>query len=85
MMTSSVYCGSGGDDSPPGIDSQKPSSCLLDVMSVKLTEMDLYSAVRKEGSTEQQLSDSCVSFRGYYIQIDENRPLRERSVTYGSK
>lgn len=75
-MTASVYFDEGED-----FDSNtEEQNCLLDVMSVKLTEMDLYSAKRVAGKPSQYLSGGHLMFNGYYLLKDSNRPLRDRWV-----
>ena len=74
-MTGSVYFDEGEDFDH----NSEAYSCLLDVMSIQLTEMDLYSAQRVDGRPSQCLSGDCLPFRGYYLLKDNNRPLRDRS------
>lgn len=51
-------------------------------MSVRLTEMDLYSAKRVEnrgwGSPTQPDGNMDIVFDGYCFKRDENQPLKEK-------
>lgn len=84
-MTSSIYCTT--DDTLESTLEQNASRqsqpCLLDVMSVRLSEMDIYSACRVDdrlsaSSTLTQNSD--IQLKGYHYKMDKNRPLKERFV-----
>ena len=77
-MTSSVYLLTGEGLQPITEDGESETiSCLLDVMAISLTEMDLYSAVRIEGDYKE-VSKDVIKYHGYYLKSDTNRPLRER-------
>lgn len=77
MMTSSMYCGQ-GEGLPNTPSGSEDMPCLLDVMSIHLTEMDLYSASRLEGKPGNCPINECITYKGYYLMKDKNQPLRER-------
>ena len=84
-MTSSMYCPQDETMETQSADAAAVTSCLLDVMSIRLTEMDLYSARRVDDHHKRRLSpprivDGDIKFRGYHLRMDKNRPLKERSV-----
>ena len=84
-MTSSMYCSQDETMETQSADAAAVTSCLLDVMSIRLTEMDLYSARRIDDHHKHRLSPPCIvdgdiKFRGYHLRMDKNRPLKERSV-----
>lgn len=87
-MTSSIYCEPGQSlDSEVRLKRENSNqSCLLDVMSVRLTEMDLRSAklVLDTGPRSPVLRsknrDKDIVLKDYYFEIDENRPLKQEYV-----
>ena len=78
-----MYCSQDETMETQSADAAAVTSCLLDVMSVRLTEMDLYSARRVDDHHKRRLSPPCIvdediQFRGYHLRMDKNRPLKER-------
>lgn len=87
-MTSSVY--GGPDITLEAITEQNegacdpPTTCLLDVMSLRLTEMDLYSARRVPDSRVRaaaSIDGGDIKFKEYHLKMDKNRPLKDRLAT----
>lgn len=91
-MTSSIYCGAEEtldakvqlnlSQSSQQNESASDQSCLLDVMSVRLTEMDLYSAkwmTYAEGDqASSPVDERDIGLQNYIVKMDENQPLKER-------
>ena len=77
-MTSSLYCAP--DQSLNAAIEEQSQRCLLDVMSITLTGMDLYSAHRVEGTPDSQAkeSDEDIRLKGYSFTMDRNQPLKEK-------